>query len=232
MGVCVATILVSGGVFARAQEQPADTILFNGKIFTSDSSLPYAQAVAIRGERIVAVGDAATVKKLAGAQTKQIDLGGRTVIPGINDAHNHVDLHPANEVDVETKSVNPSVAEVNAAITAAVAKAPSRVAGSQHWRHGFWGCFGESRFAGQARAGKSGGAGDVYRARIYFEFGRAEIFRSGGKLEGPAGRALREGFSGKADWHGTRIRGTGHAAVHVEQGFGRGRDDAIAPDVR
>jgi predicted amidohydrolase YtcJ len=124
MGVCVATILVSGGVFARAQEQPADTILFNGKIFTSDSSLPYAQAVAIRGERIVSVGDSATVKKLAGAQTKQIDLGGRTVIPGINDAHNHVDLHPANEVDVETKSVNPSVAEVNAAITAAVAKAP------------------------------------------------------------------------------------------------------------
>ena len=124
MGVCVATILVSGGVFARAQEQPADTILFNGKIFTSDSSLPYAEAVAIRGERIVAVGDSATVKKLAGAQTKQIDLGGRTVIPGINDAHNHVDLHPANEVDVETKSVNPSVAEVNAAITAAVAKAP------------------------------------------------------------------------------------------------------------
>ena len=76
MGVCVATILVSGGVFARAQEQPADTILFNGKIFTSDSSLPYAQAVAIRGERIVAVGDSETVKKLAGAQTKQIDLGG------------------------------------------------------------------------------------------------------------------------------------------------------------
>ncbi len=125
VGVFVTAILVGGGVSAllRAQDQPADTILFNGKIFTSDSSLPYAQAVAIRGERIIAVGDSATVKMLAGAQTKQIDLGGRTVIPGINDAHNHVDLHAVNEVDVETKSMNPSAAEVNAAITAAAAKA-------------------------------------------------------------------------------------------------------------
>ncbi len=113
------------GLLARVQDQPADTILFNGKIFTSDSSLPYAKAVAIRGERIVAVGDSASVKKLAGAQTKQIDLGGRTVIPGINDAHNHVDLHPASEVDVELKSMDPSAAEVQAAITAAGAKAPA-----------------------------------------------------------------------------------------------------------
>ena len=125
IGVCFAAILFGGSVFVRAQEKTPDTILFNGKIFTSDSSLPYAQAVAIRGERIVAVGDSATVQKLAGAKTKQIDLGGRTVIPGINDAHNHVDLHPANEVDVEMKAIDPSTPEVKTAITAAVAKAPA-----------------------------------------------------------------------------------------------------------
>src|SRR5580698_562147 len=108
VGVCVAAILVSGAVFAGTQEKTPDTILFNGKIFTSDSSLPYAQAVAIRGERIMAVGDSEKIKMLAGAQTKQLDLGGRTVIPGINDAHNHLDLHPANELDVEAKSMDPS----------------------------------------------------------------------------------------------------------------------------
>jgi hypothetical protein len=121
-GVFLAALVVSG-FLAAADERPADVILFNGKIFTSDAARPYAQAVAIRGERIVAVGDAAAVQSLAGPLTKQIDLGGRTVIPGINDAHNHVDLHPANEVDVETKSMDPSTAEVYAATTAAAAKA-------------------------------------------------------------------------------------------------------------
>jgi predicted amidohydrolase YtcJ len=123
IGVCFAAILVGGSVLVRPQEKTPETILFNGKIFTSDSSLPYAQAVAIRGERIMAVGDSEKIKMLAGAQTKQLDLRGRTVIPGINDAHNHVDLHPANEVDVEAKSMNPSAADVKAAIMAAAAKA-------------------------------------------------------------------------------------------------------------
>src|ERR1700733_8744539 len=75
IGVCFAAILVGGSVFVRPQEKTPDTILFNGKIFTSDSSLPYAQAVAIRGERIVAVGDSETVKKRAGGQTKKIGPG-------------------------------------------------------------------------------------------------------------------------------------------------------------
>src|SRR3712207_2963195 len=70
--------------------QAPEMILTNGKIFTSDASMPYAEAIAIRGERIVAVGKPAAIKKLAGAKTKQLDLGGKTVIPGINDAHDHV----------------------------------------------------------------------------------------------------------------------------------------------
>ncbi|HEV7330261.1 MAG TPA: amidohydrolase [Flavisolibacter sp.] len=70
--------------------QAPDLILTNGKIFTADEAVPYAEAIAIRGDRIVAVGTTAAVEKRAGATTRRIDLGGRTVIPGINDAHDHI----------------------------------------------------------------------------------------------------------------------------------------------
>ncbi len=68
----------------------ADTVLYHGKIFTSDPARPWAQAVAIRGARFVAVGDDAPVRALAGPHARSIDLGGRTVIPGLNDAHVHL----------------------------------------------------------------------------------------------------------------------------------------------
>src|SRR5262249_31017269 len=73
--------------FSSGQQSPADVILVNGKIFTSDSAHPYVEALAIRGERIVGTGSTETVRMLAGPQTKRIDLGGRAVISGINDAH-------------------------------------------------------------------------------------------------------------------------------------------------
>lgn len=69
---------------------PADTILFHGKVFTADASRPWAQAVAIRGQRIVAVGNDGPVRALAGPHTRSIDLGGRVLIPGLNDAHFHM----------------------------------------------------------------------------------------------------------------------------------------------
>jgi predicted amidohydrolase YtcJ len=67
----------------------ADTILHSGKIFTVDDGQPWAQAVAIRGSRILAVGDDGPVLALAGPETRSIDLGGRVVVPGFNDAHAH-----------------------------------------------------------------------------------------------------------------------------------------------
>jgi predicted amidohydrolase YtcJ len=77
-------------VFHPAQSQVPDLVLTNGKIFTSDNAMPYAEAIAIKGDRIIAVGKTAVIQKLAGLKTKRIDLGGRTVIPGINDAHDHI----------------------------------------------------------------------------------------------------------------------------------------------
>ena len=74
---------------ASAQQQPADTILTNGKIITVDDQFSIAQAVAVRGDRIVAVGSTADITRLAGPATRRIDLRGRAVLPGFIDNHAH-----------------------------------------------------------------------------------------------------------------------------------------------
>lgn len=68
---------------------PADTIVFDGKVWTVDRDHPTAQAVAIRQGRIVRVGTDAEVLKLKGPKTRLIDLAGQTLLPGFNDAHTH-----------------------------------------------------------------------------------------------------------------------------------------------
>ena len=71
------------------QAPPPDTIYFNAKVVTVDDRFSYAQAVAITGDRFSAVGTNADVRKLAGPQTRQIDLRGLTIIPGLTDNHLH-----------------------------------------------------------------------------------------------------------------------------------------------
>jgi predicted amidohydrolase YtcJ len=100
-----------------------DTILFNGKIFTAEGQ-EFVQALAIQEDRIEAVGDSAEIRKLAGSSTRQIDLGGRTVIPGLNDAHNHMRIRPAGLVDLQFTGPNPRRPEVMQAIANAVSKCP------------------------------------------------------------------------------------------------------------
>jgi len=107
---------------AESQQAPPDAALLNGKIFTGDAAHPYVQAIAIRGERITAIGDSAKIRALADTHTRQIDLGGRTVIPGINDAHVHLSISPPNRIDLELKSPDPDWPEMKAAIAAAVLK--------------------------------------------------------------------------------------------------------------
>ena len=91
VGSIVRTIVTAGflcvGMAAYAGD--ADLILLNGKIITVDDQFHIAQAVAIKGSRIVAVGKNAEVRKQAAAGAKVIDLKGRTVIPGLIDNHSH-----------------------------------------------------------------------------------------------------------------------------------------------
>src|SRR3981189_1476155 len=72
-----------------ALAQSADTVLFNGKIVTVDKDFSVQQALAIGNGRIVATGTSAAMKKLAGDKAKLVDLGVRTVIPGLTDGHIH-----------------------------------------------------------------------------------------------------------------------------------------------
>jgi len=74
---------------ACAQSVPADLILHGGKIVTLDKRSSVVQAVAIRDGKFLAVGSDAEMKRFAGSGTKTIDLGGRTVVPGLNDSHTH-----------------------------------------------------------------------------------------------------------------------------------------------
>ena len=70
-------------------QDAADRVLTNGQILTVDENFSIAEAIAIKGERIVAVGDAATVGGMVGPDTEVVDLGGKTVIPGLIDNHMH-----------------------------------------------------------------------------------------------------------------------------------------------
>jgi predicted amidohydrolase YtcJ len=72
-----------------AAAQPADMILTNGKVITLDEQSSIVQALAIRADKVVAVGASADIIKHADARTRVIDLGGRTVIPGLIDSHIH-----------------------------------------------------------------------------------------------------------------------------------------------
>jgi len=72
-----------------AWAQDSETVLLNGKILTVDGRFSTRQALAIRDGKILALGDTAEIRKLAGPQTRVIDLEGRTVIPGLIDSHLH-----------------------------------------------------------------------------------------------------------------------------------------------
>src|SRR5665213_2890158 len=85
----MAVLLAIAGAL-HAQQPAPDLILSNGKIITVDERFRIAQAVAIQGDRIVAVGSNQEMDRLAGANTRRIDLMGRAVIPGLIDNHMHL----------------------------------------------------------------------------------------------------------------------------------------------
>lgn len=74
---------------ACAQKPGATLVLFNGNIFTADSLHPHAAAIAINGERILAVGSDEEIKKLAGTKTEMVDLHGAFAMPGFIEGHGH-----------------------------------------------------------------------------------------------------------------------------------------------
>ncbi|HUS06579.1 MAG TPA: amidohydrolase [Bryobacteraceae bacterium] len=74
---------------AVVNAQDADLILYGGKVITVDSGFRIVEAIAVRGDRILAAGSRAEASKFAGRGTRQVDLKGKTVIPGLMDTHSH-----------------------------------------------------------------------------------------------------------------------------------------------
>jgi predicted amidohydrolase YtcJ len=84
------TIVAVGSSVSARQQAQADLILTNGKIITVDERFSIAQAVAVRGDRIIAVGTNQEISRLASPGARRIDLRGRSVIPGLIDHHAHL----------------------------------------------------------------------------------------------------------------------------------------------
>ena len=95
----LAALLVAAPLRAQnARPVAPDLVLYNGRVFTADSTHPWAEAVAIRGDRIIDVGTTARIRALAGSRTRLADLRGRVLVPGFNDAYVPLALTPLGAV--------------------------------------------------------------------------------------------------------------------------------------
>jgi predicted amidohydrolase YtcJ len=95
----------------------ADLILYNANVITMNPARPSAQLVAVRGDRILLAGDNGQLGEVRGAKTKVIDCGGKTVVPGFNDAHCHIfgSIRKLRSLDLGPKSVK-SIADIKVAV--------------------------------------------------------------------------------------------------------------------
>ena len=148
MNLRTAFILALSIYTAQAQDQPAmpkaDVIFIHGNVYTgvaetsSFKAVKRAQAVAVRGDRIQAVGENADLLKLKGPDTQVIDLGGKFLMPGFNDAHTHLSEGGFEALNVNLIGVK-SLDEFRARIRAKVeAAAPGDWILGGGWDENFW----------------------------------------------------------------------------------------------
>jgi predicted amidohydrolase YtcJ len=120
-------------------QQPATLVVTNAKIMTMDPRHPRVEALAARGEWIVALGTVAEIQKLVGPQTRIVDARGRLVVPGFNDSHAHFGGGSAGLRSLNLYGVN-SLAEVQRLVAERVAKAkPGEWITGSRYDHTLWG---------------------------------------------------------------------------------------------
>jgi hypothetical protein len=118
-----ASLAAGGAAFARSDTR-VDAVLHNGRILTCGTGAREVEALAVAGPRILASGTSAEMLALAGAGTRKVDLGGRRVTPGFNDAHSHpclVGLDYVTKVALDLDSIE----AIAAAIRARAARTPA-----------------------------------------------------------------------------------------------------------
>ena len=188
------------GTPAPLRANPADTVLINGKIVTLDGTSAISEALAIEAGRIAATGSTDAMRRLAGPATEIIDLGGRTVIPGLIDSHMHAiraGFRYATEVHWDGAT---DIAEAMERLRAA----------ASHAKHGAWLIvaggwtprqFGESRRPTEAEVTAAAGEHPVYIQLFY-----------GSMLLNVGGRE-RLGIRSEQDLPGAKFERAGEGAV-------------------
>ena len=124
-------------VSAMSQTQVADVIFVNGKIWTVDKAKPSAEAVAVLNGRILSVGSGSEIRKLAGAQTRIVDLKGKCMLPGFIDNHTHFMSGGFQLQSVDLRNAK-SEAEFAALIEARAEKYSTRWITGGDWDHDNW----------------------------------------------------------------------------------------------
>jgi predicted amidohydrolase YtcJ len=125
-----------------------------GRVYTVDPERPWTEALAVAGDRFLAVGSTAEVRRLATPRPRTIDLGGAFVVPGFNDAHVHVDPTGALLVGVSLLDVHEEGAFVER-----VRQAAGRLPKGSWIVRGDWGAY-ERWGSGSAGAGRGRQEGD------------------------------------------------------------------------
>ena len=131
-------ILLLGVTPATQQLAVVDLVFINGNIYTANDKQPHAEAVAVRGDRIVFVGSNAGVKKYQGAKTRVIDLHGATVLPGLADAHHHLEGVGFREMTLNLEGIT-TLEDFLARVKARVDQAkPGEWVTGRGWIETFW----------------------------------------------------------------------------------------------
>ena len=140
----LSNILIAAAIviFAIACNNPstssADTVLLNGKIWTGESDSSYVEAIAIDGNKIMAIGSDGEMKKLIGDSTRVIDLNKKLVTPGFNDAHIHF-LSGSMILSSADLLSTTSLAEMKKVLLAYAQKNPDKTwITGRGWQYGFF----------------------------------------------------------------------------------------------
>jgi len=130
--------LPGAGAGRAAVPEPPTLILLNGVIYTGDTSRPRIEAVAIRGEIIVAAGATSEMRRLAGPGTRIVDLQGRFAMPGFNDAHIHLANGGQAKLAVDLEGAK-SLVEFQSRIRARLGEfKPGEWVTGRGWDHTLW----------------------------------------------------------------------------------------------
>ncbi|HZE13947.1 MAG TPA: amidohydrolase [Chthoniobacterales bacterium] len=126
---------LASAIFAA---EPAETVFVNGNIYTMNERQPRAEAIVVKGERIIFVGSNADAKKFQTADARTVDLAGKTIVPGMTDSHCHIFGIGERELTLNLEGTN-TLEDFLAKVKERVAKTePGKWITGRGWIETFW----------------------------------------------------------------------------------------------